>query len=107
MPITFKSKHAPDILMFESIALQLIKSMGHNGTVPGAIAAEDIKAALKRLEQTLANPDTRRRESGDDAEESEDREPRVSMSHRALPLLNMLKSAIKEGDYIIWDRCRA
>ena len=51
MPITFKSKHAPDILMFESIALQLIKLMGHSGAVPGALAIEDLPGALQRLEQ--------------------------------------------------------
>jgi hypothetical protein len=104
MPITFKSKHAPDILMFESIALQLIKAMGHSGTVPGAVAAEDVSAALQHLEQKLAGPDIGLLDNDDDAQSNEDREPRVSMAHRSLPLINMLRSAIKEGDYIIWDR---
>jgi len=102
MPITFKSKHAPDILMFESIAMQLIKAMGHSGTVPGAVAAEDVSAALQHLEQRLAAPDdvpeSRNNVQGDD-----DREPPVSMAHRALPLINMLKSAEKEADYILWE----
>lgn len=101
MPITFKSKHAPDILMFESIALQLIKAMGYSGAIPGAIAAEDVSTALQRLEQKLAAPDALL-ESGDDTEGKEDLEPLVSMAHRALPLINMLKAAVEEADYIIW-----
>jgi hypothetical protein len=104
MPITFKSKHAPDILMFESIALQLIKLMGHSGAVPGALAIEDLPGALQRLEQSLTEPSIRLAESGDNAKRDEDRESQVSMGNRALPLLNMLKSAVEEGDYIIWDR---
>jgi hypothetical protein len=90
--------------MFESVGLQLIKLMGHSGAVPGAVAAEDLPGALQRLEQSLADPDRRLTENDDDAKRDEDRAPRVSMANRALPLLDMLKAAIKEGDYIIWDR---
>jgi hypothetical protein len=58
MPITFKSKHSPSIVMLEAVALELIRIMGHSGGVPGALAAEDIPAALERLERVVdAMPD--------------------------------------------------
>ncbi len=90
--------------MFDSIALGLIKSMGHSGTVPGAIQKEGLPAALQRLEQALASREVPPPDNDSDDANSDDPEPRVSMAHRALPLLNMLKSAIREGDYIIWDK---
>lgn len=102
MPITFKSKHAPDILMFESIALQLIKAMGYSGAVPGAVAAEDVSVALQRLEQKLSAPDALL-ENDEDAQTNEDLEQPVSIAHRALPLINMLKAAVEQTDYIIWE----
>lgn len=88
--------------MLESIALRLIKAMGHSGTVPGVVAAEDVSTALRQLQQHLTTHDDLS-ESGDDAQSNEDREPPVSIAHRALPLINMLKAAVEEADYIIWE----
>ena len=39
--------------MFGDIAVQLLKMMGHSGTVPSAIVAKDIPPALKRLQAAL------------------------------------------------------
>ncbi len=89
--------------MFETIALQLIRAMGHHGTVPGAIAAEDVSAALRRLEDKLAGPEIDRPDASEDEQSNEEQEPRVSLAHRALPLTSMLRSAVEEGDYVIWE----
>lgn len=105
MPITFKSKHSPNILMLETVALELIKMMGHSGTVPGALATQDIPAALAHLKRAVASaPDRALEADRDDAQESEEREPSVSMAQRAMPLREMLEAAIKNDDYVIWDR---
>jgi hypothetical protein len=105
MPIIFKSKHSPNVMMLETVARELIHLMGHSGTVPGALAAEDIPAALERLEQAArATPDRPLEADRDGSESDDDREPAISMAHRALPLIEMLKSAVKEDDYVIWDR---
>lgn len=105
MPIIFKSRHSPNIVMLEGVALELIKLMGHSSTVPGALAAEDIPAALQRLEQAVtAVPGRPLQADHHDSEDNEDREPSISGAHRALPLIEMLKSAMKEDDYVIWDR---
>ncbi len=105
MPITFKSKYSPDVLMLEAVARELIHLMGHSGTVPGSLAAEDIPAALARLESALndgagraLDADTRR---ADDDEDKRDRA--VSAAHRAGPLLAMLKTAYKEHEHVIWE----
>jgi hypothetical protein len=105
VPITFKSKHSPNIVMLEAVALELIKLMGHSRTVPGSFAAEDIPAALARLEQAIAGaPDRPMEADRDNAIDDDDREPPISVGHRALPLIEMLRTAAKENDYVIWDR---
>ena len=103
MPITFKSKHSPDIVMLDAIARQLITMMGHSGAVPGSLAAEDVAAALSSLEKSVARaPDMGLEKVGGD--DDEDLEATISVANRALPLLKMLKTAALENDYVIWDR---
>lgn len=53
MLITFRSKAWSNITMFGDSALMLLNMMGHSGTVPGALRAGEIPAALVRLEQAL------------------------------------------------------
>ena len=82
MLVTFTTDAHADITMFGDVALAMLKMMGHSATVPGALAAEDVRPALDRLvaavrvEEQSAEPAT---SGGDD-----DDEPPVSLSHRAL-----------------------
>ena len=50
MLVTFKSDAYADIMMFGDAAHRLLKMMGHSGTLPSAILAEDVPAALDRRE---------------------------------------------------------
>ena len=45
MLVTFKTEAYASITMFGDVAVALIKLMGHSGTVPGAVLAEDVPAA--------------------------------------------------------------
>ena len=59
MLVTFSSPVSADITMFGDVALRLIKLMGHSGTIPGALAAEDVAPALQGTqvgEVTLNDP---------------------------------------------------
>ena len=49
MLVTFTCEAYADITMFGDVAQHLLTLMGHSGTVPGAILAEDVPAALHRL----------------------------------------------------------
>lgn len=102
MPITFKSRHAPDILMLDSVALDLIRKMGHSGSVPGSLGAVDVAPALEKLNAALARAAAASggEPGGDEREDG----PSVSIAHRALPLIEMLEQALAEGDYVIWDK---
>jgi hypothetical protein len=101
MLVTFSSDAYPEFTMFGDVAIRLIKMMGHSGTVPSAILAEDIPAALARLQAALAS-DAQSPEAPA-AAEGEDEEPAVSLSHRAYSLIEMLKAAIKADCNVMWD----
>lgn len=99
MLVTFRSKAYADITMFGDVAVQLLKLMGHSGTVPGALLPEDIPAALERLNASLQHLEqTAPTEPGDGEE------PPVSLSHRAMPLISLLQAAARQNTQVMWDK---
>ena len=101
MLVTFTCPAYADITMFGDVAIRLLKMMGHSGTVPGALLAEDVPAALQRLEAAI---EAERQLPEQDAEsQDEDDEPSVTLPHRALPLIELLRSAAKEKCNVMWD----
>lgn len=94
MLVTFKTDAHADIIMFGDIALELLKMMGHSATVPGAILAADIPAALGRLKTAI---DLKR------ALPSNSNDTSVSIVHRALPLIDLLSSAAKTESDVMWE----
>jgi hypothetical protein len=98
MLVTFTSKAYADITMFGDVAVTLLKMMGHSGTVPGAILAADLPAALSRL--TAAIDKTRTETSAGDDDEDE---TRVSLSNRALPLVDLLTAAVQQNGDVMWE----
>ena len=94
MLVTFTTKAYADITMFGDVAVDLLKLMGHSGTVPSAIRAEDVPAALERLKSAI--------NTGQGARPTGDKDDVVSMAHRALPLINLFTAAAKENCDITW-----
>lgn len=98
MLVTFRTRAYADITMFGDVALQLLKMMGHSGTVPGALMPEDLPGAIAGLKESLQHLEqTAPPQSGDDDE------PAVSLSHRALPLLSLLEAAQRDETEVMWD----
>jgi len=102
MLVTFTCPVYADITMFGDIAIRLLKLMGHSGTVPSALLAEDVQPSLARLEAAVG-AEAHLHESEQAAEEEDD-EPIVSLSHRALPLIELLKAAAMAECNVMWDR---
>ena len=100
MLVTFSCEEYENITMFGDIAKKLLMMMGHSASVPGAIVAEEIPAALNRLEQALEQE--KRKNPGSAATQEDEDEPEVSLDHRALPLINMLKAASKNKCNVMW-----
>jgi len=106
MLITFDSK-AGRVTMFGDVAVHLLKMMGHSGTVPSALLAADIPAALQRLEKSLEHPpplpkkpEDETKDTADDGDEG--REPPVSVNQRAFPLVQLLRAAAAQKADVLW-----
>jgi len=99
MLVTFTTKsHAP-ITMFGNVAVTLIKMMGHSGTVPSALLAEDVPAALERLKASVAAHSSEEPLDPQGGDEGQS----VSLAHRALPLIQLLTAAAAGQEDVMWD----
>ena len=107
MLVKFSTRHG-QLTMLGEPAVALLRLGGHSGAVPGAVLSADLPAFLERLRHGL---DTR----GDDyspapppendrAPDEEPRERPVRLRHRAVPLLDMLQTAIERESDLMWDR---
>ena|SRR5688572_4649745 len=100
MLVTFRSKSWGNVTMFGDVAQTLLKMMGHSGTVPSALLAKDIPAALSRLKRELAavpqpKPDAK--------EDGRDKEPPVPLQKRAYPLIELLQASANQESDVTWE----
>jgi hypothetical protein len=98
------------LTMHGEAAVALLRAMGHTGTVPGAILAADLPAALASLRRALeSQPQAQAapiaaEPSDDSDEDDEDRQPPVSLAMRAVPFIDMIETAIGRGSDLMWER---
>ncbi len=108
MLVTFKTSAYADITMFGDAAEALLKLMGQSGNVPGAIMADEVAAALAAMQASLEDdsaPGTSVNNAGDDQlEDDEDRQNKVALSTRAIPLIQLLEAAIAAKQNVMWDK---
>jgi hypothetical protein len=98
MPITFTTKSYADITMLNDVAEAMLEMMDFGSLIPGAIAAKDVHQALSNLQKNLVDESDRK-----DLDKEEDEEqPSVALSTRAMPLLELLKSANVDANNVSW-----
>jgi len=88
--------------MFGDVAVRLLKLMGHSGTVPGAILAEDVGAALSQLKLAVEAKSAGNEPS--DIREDDSGEPAVSLANRALPLIELFTAAAAARCNVMWGK---
>ena len=101
MLVTFSCDAHEDITMFGDVAERLLKMMGHSGTVPSALLANDVPEALAQLQQALAQE--KKNTGREVTKSSEDDEDEVSLSTRALPLIELLQDAENNRCNVMWS----
>jgi hypothetical protein len=112
MLITFKSKAAADVVMYEEHANQILDLL-HKDHKLGVITAAETANAIKLLEGEVALSKSHiaseaiKRDilahHGEDGDDNEHEPPQtVSFSSRAYPLLEMLRAAHQENQDVLW-----
>lgn len=102
MPITFHTKSHADITFLDDIGKRLIELMGHTPSVPGAILASDLPAALAHLRAGVtANTAIEQPVAADG--QDQDKERPVSLAQRALPLIQLLEAGRADKENVMWD----
>jgi hypothetical protein len=102
MLVTFKTKAHADITMFGDVAIKLLRLMGHSGTIPSAVKAEDVPSRLAQLKRAIdAEPEV----AADNEPKDRDAEaaPPVSLRQRAYPLIQLFEAAARSGADVMWD----
>ena len=111
MLVTFKSKAAAEVLMYEEHAKRILDLLNKDVT-RGVITSEETPQAVARLEQEIAESRKQREQEelqrnaagGQDKEPDDERDQPVTVSFatRAYPLLEMLRAAQKSGQDVMW-----
>lgn len=109
MLMTFTSKSSPELLMYQEHA-QRILDLLHKNPDRGVITAAEAGAALAVLEKEVADSklkqqaeaEARTHDEKDEEEERTKKTAPVGFSTRAFPLLEMLRTAEKNGHDITW-----
>ena len=99
MLVKFESE-AGSVTMFGDVALTLLKMMGHSGTVPSALLAKDIPAALQKVQSALALAPAG---APPDRNDDDGAQANVSLQQRAYPLIEMMQRAAQRGSDITWS----
>jgi hypothetical protein len=97
------------LTMHGDAAVALLKGMGHSGTVPGAILADDLPQALASLQRMLevsgdSTGSTAPPPAEDEDDDEREREPVITLRKRAVPLLDMIRTAIARNSDLMWER---
>lgn len=104
MFVTFNSEAGSSVTMFGDAAIKLLKMMGHSGTVPSALLADDVPAALARLQRELAAAQPAGKASQDKQSDDADAPPPVNLGQRAFPLIQLLTAAVQKHCDVMWEQ---
>jgi hypothetical protein len=108
MLFKFKSKAASDLIMLEPDARALLLMMLGDDPVKGIVLAQDIPAAIARLESALAHEAAKRQAhkqsegASGQAYPVDKKDAAVQISQRAAPMLKTLKRCLVEQSDLVW-----
>lgn len=107
MLIKFVSSETGEVLMFAEVAKTLLEIVGKATTARGVFTQPEMLAAAKALQHAVQEAGKRPLPEPEDDEESEEtsKKPKVVLSQRAWPLIDMLERTAGSGPdaNIVWE----
>lgn len=104
MIVTFRSPASGDVIMFGDVAKHMMQLMGKAVTDEGIVTVEQLPDAIARLRSAVDADKAARR--GVQDEELETKETgmaaAVSLTQRAVPLLELLEWSLKKKKPVTW-----
>jgi len=103
MIVTFKSPAAGDVIMFSDAAKRMMQIMGKDVTDKGIITVEQLPDAIARLNAAVATDKAQRAGVADDDQAADSSKSTfVTLSQRAVPLLELLQWSLKKNKPVVW-----
>lgn len=108
MIVTFKSAATADVIYFGDVAKRMMVLMGKEVGETGIVTVEQLPEAIANLKAAVAaDRESHRQHVQAEApglEKAADggQRPSVSLTQRAVPLLEMLEYSLKEGKPVTW-----
>jgi hypothetical protein len=112
MIVTFQSPASGDVIMFGDVAQRMMKIMGKEAADKGIVTVEQLPEAIARLKAAIE--DDKRQRVGVQDEDMPQTEPAgasggaqssrpfVTLTQRALPLLELLEWSLKKKKPVVW-----
>ena len=106
--VTFKSAATADVIYFGDVARRMMELIGKEPTDKGIVSVEQLPAAIARIKTAIAEDKERHRQHVLDEEPKTETSasggsrPAVSLTQRAVPLLDMLEYSLKEKKPVVW-----
>ncbi|CAM3040905.1 DUF1840 domain-containing protein [Vibrio mytili] len=105
MLITFRCKAYANVMMFGDVALHMLQLMGVSQTVPSSISPTEAATALSNLKAAIEQEKARAQDEDKQDEDNDDEwaPTPVSLSSRAIPLIELLSAAVADDCDVMWD----
>ncbi|PKO33633.1 MAG: DUF1840 domain-containing protein [Betaproteobacteria bacterium HGW-Betaproteobacteria-7] len=98
MLITFKSPASSDVMMFGDVAERMMTIIGKDIAAKGIVTVEYLPAAIAKLKAAI-NTDT---QAENESEPNGDDGKFVGIAQRALPLVELFESSLKQEVPVVW-----
>ncbi len=111
MIVIFQSPASGDVIMFGDVAQRMMKLMGKDVTDKGIVTVEQLPDAIARLKAAIEEDKRERagvqeedlpRTEPDRSGGAQNSRPFVTLTQRAVPLLELLEWSFKKKKPVVW-----
>jgi hypothetical protein len=106
--VIFKSAACADTIYFGDVAKRMMELIGKEVSDKGIVTVEQLPEAIARIKAAIEEDKAAHRkqiqedEPGTEGDGRGGQRPRVTLTQRALPLLEMLERSLKEKKPVVW-----